>query len=242
MVTLSWVLWYYLKINDTNQQLSSMSNNKTELLKLCLVTAFYFFLKGSRHLQSLHECTEMCTSASPAKDSFFSRPPSTSSLTGVRGIICSIAENALWQQMCPSVSKNPKTKMYNLKGWWEILSLQGYGARQKQGDLTWRCLPMILKAFSKANTIPIPVWIKIIPDWSSSPGAPDTFQVLSYAGQQIRHMVKQTCAQRQRTDQVIAGDLPHHLIFKKWSWSRSKILETQRKNTLSMSLWCQFCE
>lgn len=95
MVTLSWVLWYYLKINDTNQQLSSMSNNKTELLKLCLVTAFYFFLKGSRHLQSLHECTEMCTSASPAKDSFFSRPPSTSSLTGVSGIICSIAENAL---------------------------------------------------------------------------------------------------------------------------------------------------
>lgn len=43
-------------------------------------------------------------------------------------------------------------------------------------------------------------------------------------------------------DQIVARDLLHHLIFKKWPWSRSKILETQRKNTLSMFLWCQFCE
>lgn len=85
------------------------------------------------------------------------------------------------------------------------------------------------KAFSKANATLIPTWI--IPERGSSSGAPDVFRVLSYSEQQIDHTVKQMCARGQRTDQIIARALLHPLIFKKWPWSRSKILETEGKKS-----------
>lgn len=97
---------------------------------------FFFFLKGSRHLQSLPECTELCTSASPAKDSFFSCPSSTSSLTGASGIICSTAENALWQPMCPSVSKKiPKLKCMTWRAGRKFLTRMGCTAESGRFDM-----------------------------------------------------------------------------------------------------------
>lgn len=152
--------------------------------------------------------------------------------------------------MCPSASKKPEQNQTNhqLKcttwraGRKYSLSLQGSGTQQKHRELMWRCLPLIWGAFSKANTSPIPVWIRIIPDWGSSSGAPDMFQVLSYSGQQIHHTVKHTHAQNQRSDQIeqksyyILSSLRNDLDQGQKYWKR------REKNSLPMPLWCQFCE
>lgn len=136
------------------------------------------------------------------------------------------------------------------------LSFQGSGTLQKHRELTWRCLPLIWEAFIKANTTPNShvdqdhSWLRF--QFRSTWDVSGSFL---FRRQQIRHAVKWTRAQRQRTSRITARELLHPLIFKKWPWSRSKILETQRKKNCTANapvvpvLWikdssvhcCHFC-
>lgn len=231
--------------------IQTSSSARCQMTKLsswnCVWSLFFvFFLKGSRHLQSLPECTGLCTTASPAKDSSFSCPPSlpseTSSLTGVMELFVRL-QRMLFDNKC--VLQCQKIQKLKCMTWRSGRKFSPYKdlVHSRIGEIwhgdvrLWfeRHFPRLTQyqflSGSRSFLTEVPVQEPLV-----------RFKIFLIQDNKFTTWLNKHMHKGRGLDQIIARDLLHHLILKKWPWSRSKILETQRKNTLSMPLWCQFCE